>query len=72
LEVKPNAVHNALLRIRRKMGLELGDDLAEWAKAHALDAALEPESPLPKALPKKRGRKRILMGRIRRANRRTP
>jgi DNA-binding CsgD family transcriptional regulator len=62
-----NAVHILLWYVRQKASLRSTAEMIEWAKAYGFDAPLEPEPPLPKRLPQKRGRKRIKMGRFRRA-----
>src|SRR5258708_1506607 len=66
LGITGSAVRNRLVRVRRKAGLTSMAELTEWAKANALDVPLTPEPPAPR-VPQKRGRKKIQMGRIRRA-----
>ncbi len=64
-----NAAVLLLWSVRRKAGLKNTAEMIEWAKVNALDVPLEPETVTPALrLPQKRGRKRIKMGRIRRAN----
>jgi len=60
-----NAVHILLWYVRRKAGLRSTAEMIQWAKAFGFDAPLEPEPPMPRPLPQKRGRKRIKMGRFR-------
>lgn len=66
LGLSRTAVYNRLSRLYRKAGLTGAAQMIEWARANALDVALEVEPPIPRVY-KKRGRKKIQMGRIRRA-----
>jgi hypothetical protein len=65
LLVTPSAVSNRLLRVRRKAGLVSMADLSDWAIQNGLDEWEPPEPPAPR-VSKKRGRKRIKMGRMKR------
>ena len=68
LGLSRTAVYNRLWRIYRKAGFNSAAQMIEWAIEHALDVPLAPE-PKPKREHKKRGRKRIKLGRIRRTGR---
>lgn len=66
LGLSRTAVYNRLSRVYRKAGLTGAHQMTEWAKANAFDEPLAPEPPTPR-VHKKRGRKKIQMGRLRRA-----
>src|SRR6185295_12281394 len=59
----PGAVSNRLLRVRQKAGLASMADFNDWAIRSGLDEWIAPEAPAPR-VHRKRGRKRIRMGRI--------
>jgi DNA-binding CsgD family transcriptional regulator len=67
LGITPHAVYNRLWRVYQKAGVASAAKMTEWAVRNALDVPLETEPIALRPPAKKRGRKRIAMGRIRRA-----
>ena len=62
--VKVTAISSLLWAVRRKAGLASMEGFEDWAIANGLDEWTPPEPPAP-MVHKKRGRKRIKMGRLR-------